>query len=174
MSVGRGTIAAATLALTVGVAGTASAAQPAQPLAKKRVKVVVFKARVISDGFLTPGQPETVAVTHMPAKTAFKMAVEPPPTTLQCGQFYFCDFAPVAPVAGSPPFRTNGKGQALVRFVMPTTYNVASDPFDPATRHPVAWANGQRVHIDVQGVKRKHRVKKIGFGFGRATVQTSS
>ena len=62
----------------------------------------------------------------------------------------------------------------VVTFVMPSTYNIATDPFDPATRRPVAWANGQRVHIDVQGVKRKHRVKKIGFGFGRATVQTSS
>ena len=57
---------------------------------------------------------------------------------------------------------------------MPSTYNVATDPFDPATRRAVAFANDQRIHIDVQGVKRKHRVKKIGFGFGRATVQTGS
>ena len=62
----------------------------------------------------------------------------------------------------------------MVTFVMPGTYNIATDPFDPRSRHPVAWANDQRVHIDVQGIKRKHRVKKIGFGFGRATVQTNS
>jgi hypothetical protein len=174
VSIGRGTIALAALALTVGFAGGAAAATPAvQPLAKKKVKVVFFKTRVASDGFLTPGQLETVSVTHMPAKTTFKMAIEPPPTTLQCGQFYFCDFAPVSPAPGSPPFRTNGKGRAVVTFVMPTTYNIATDPFDPSTRRPVAWANGQRVHIDVQGVKRKHRVRKVGFGFGRAIVQTS-
>ena len=173
MPVGRGTIALATLALTVGVAGTAAAEESAQPLAKKRVKVILLKTRVASDGFLTPGQAETVGVSHMPRKTNFKMAIEPPPTTLQCGQFYFCDVAPVTPVPGSPPFHTNRKGEAVVTFVMPGTYSIATDPFDPASRRPVAWANGQRVHIDVQGIKRKHRVKKIGFGFGRATVQTS-
>jgi hypothetical protein len=174
VSIGRGKIALAALVLTVGSAAGAAAAEPvAQPLAKKKVKIVLFKTRVASDGFLTPGQPETVAVSHMPAKTRFKMAIEPPPTTLQCGQFYFCDFAPVTPAPGSPPFRSTGKGEAVVTFVMPSTYNIATDPFDPSTRHPVAWANGQRVHIDVQGVKRKPRVRKIGFGFGRAIVQTS-
>jgi hypothetical protein len=174
VSIGRGTIALAALALTLGLAGSAAAAAPSvQPLAKKKMKVVFFKTRVASDGYLTPGQPEIVAVTRMPAKTTFKMAIEPPPTTLQCGQFYFCDFAPVSPAPGAPPFRTNGKGQAVVTFVMPTTYNIATDPFDPSTRRPVAWADGQRVHINVQGVKRKHRLRKVGFGFGRAIVQTS-
>ena len=174
MSVGRGTIALATLALTLGLAGTAAAAQPAQPLAKQRTKVILYKTRVASDGFVTPGQPETVTVSHMPRRTNFKMAIEAPPTTLQCGQFYFCDLAPVRPAPGSPPFRTDSKGEAVVTFVMPSTYNVATDPFDPATRRAVAFADDQRIHIDVQGVKRKHRVKKIGFGFGRATVQTGS
>jgi hypothetical protein len=143
-------------------------------VAKKRVKIVFFKTRIASDGFLTPGQAETVTVSHMPAKTEFKMAIEPPPTTLQCGQFFFCDVAPVAAAPGSAPFRTNHKGEAVVTFVMPPTYNIATDPFDPASRRPVGWANGQRVHIDVQGVKRRHKVRKIGFGFGRAIVQTSS
>jgi hypothetical protein len=173
VSIGRGTIAFGVLALSIGFAGAASAEEPAvQPLAKKKVKVVFFKTRVASDGFLTPGESETVTVTHMPAKTRFKMAIEPPPTTLQCGQFYFCDFAPVSPAPGSPPFRSNGKGEAVVTFVMPTTYNIATDPFDPASRRPVGWGEGQRVHINVQGVKRKPRLRKVGFGFGRATVQT--
>jgi hypothetical protein len=174
VSIGRGKIALAALVLTVGSAAGAAATEPTtQPLAKKKTKIVIFKTRVASDGFLTPGQPETVAVSHMPAKTRFKMAIEPPPTTLQCGQFYFCDLAPVTPAPGSLPFRSTGKGEAVVTFVMPGTYNIATDPFDPSTRRPVAWANGQRVHIDVQGVKRKPRVRKIGFGFGRAIVQTS-
>jgi hypothetical protein len=172
VSIGRGTIVLAALALAVGAA-TATGAEPVAHTAKKKVKVVFFKTRVASDGFLTPGQPETVTVTHMPAKTRFKMAIEPPPTTLQCGQFYFCDFAPVSPAPGSPPFRSNGKGEAVVTFVMPTTYNIATDPFDPASRRPVGWGEGQRVHINVQGVKRRPQLRKVGFGFGRATVQTS-
>jgi hypothetical protein len=172
VSIGRAKIAAAALVCAVGFAGLASG--PAtQALAKKRMKLVFFKARVVSDGFLTPGQRETVGITHMPRKTHFKMGIEPPPTTLQCGQLYFCDVAPVSPAPDTPIFRTNKRGQALVAFVVPITYNIATDPFDPATRRPVTWANGQRVHIDVQGVKRKHRVKKIGFGFGRAAIATS-
>jgi hypothetical protein len=160
--------------LTGGLAADALAQAPtAEPLAKKRTKIVFFKPRVISDGFLTPGQRETVAVTHMPQKTVFKMAIEPPPITLQCGQLYFCDVAPVTPAPDSSPFKTNKKGQALVSFVMPSTYNIATDPFDPATRHPVTFANQQRVHIDVEGIKRLPHKKKIGFGFGRAIVQTS-
>jgi hypothetical protein len=171
-------IALATLAVAIagggGVASGSHSPSGAQPLAKQRVKLVFFKARVHSDGIVTPGQPETVAVSDLPARTRFKMAIEPPPTTPQCGEFYFCDFAPVAPAPGSPRFRTSGKGRALVTFVMPSTYNIATDPFDPHTRRPVAFADGQSVHIDVEGVKRLAKVRKIGFGFGRAIVETSS
>jgi hypothetical protein len=172
-------IAVATLAVAIVCGlGPASRSQAtpvgAQPLAKQRVKLVFFKGRVRSDGIVTPGEPETVAVSHMPPRARFKMAIEPPPTTPQCGEFYFCDFAPVSPAPGSAPFRTSGKGRALVTFVMPTTYNIATDPFDPSARRPVSFANGQSVHIDVDGVKRLHRVRKIGFGFGRAIVKTSS
>jgi hypothetical protein len=166
---------AVAIACGVGAAsGSQAATVGAQPLAKQQVKLVFFKARVRSDGFVTPGQAETVAVSHMPPRTRFKMAIEPPPTTPQCGEFYFCDFAPISPAPGSPPFRTSGKGRALVTFVMPSTYNIATDPFDPRTRRPVSFANGQAVHIDVDGVKRRHRMRKIGFGFGRAIVQTHS
>jgi hypothetical protein len=165
----------AALALAVGATGVAATGAPPSDRTAhlaKEVKVVFMKARVASDGFVTPGQPQTVTVSDLPAKTRFRMAIEPPPTTLQCGQFYFCDFAPVTPAPGSPPFRTTKKGEATVTFVMPLTYNIATDPFDPATRRPVAWANGQRVHINVQGKKRKPGVRKVGFGFGRAIVQT--
>jgi hypothetical protein len=174
VSVGRAKIASAALVLAVGFAGIASGpATEALAKKEKKTKLVFFKARVASDGFLTPGQPDTVAVSHMPRRTRFKLAIEPPPTTLQCGQLYFCDAAPALPAPGGPPFMTNGKGRAVVTFVMPGTYNVAADPFDPATRRPVTWANGQRVHIDVQGVKRLPQKRKLGFGFGRAAVQTS-
>jgi len=180
VSVGRGTIAlAALVALAIGfpinaATGTSPDTGGAQTLAKQRVKVVFFKARVVSDGTVTPGQPETVAISHVPPRTRIKAAIEPPPTTPQCGELYFCDVAPVSPAPGTPPFRSSGKGRALITFVMPSTYNIATDPFDPSTRRPVAFADGQSVHIDVEGVKQRHRVRRVGFGFARAIVQTSS
>jgi hypothetical protein len=170
--IGRGKTTLAAVVLTAALAGGAAADAATAKPAKKKVKIVFFKGRVLSDGFLTPGQTETVSVTHMPPRTHFKLAIEPPPITLQCGQLYFCDVAPVSPAPGSAPFRTDKRGEVLVSFVMPSTYNIATDPFDPSTRRPVTWANGQRVHIDVEGVKRLPHKRKIGFGFGRAAVQT--
>jgi hypothetical protein len=171
-------IALATLSVAIAGALAADsesqAAPGAQSPAKQRVKLIFFKAHVRSDGIVTPGQPETVAVSHMPPRSRFKMAIEPPPTTPQCGEFYFCDLAPVSPAPGSPRFRTSGRGRALVTFVMPSTYNIATDPFDPHSRRPVAFADGQAIHIDVEGVKRLRKLKKTGFGFGRAIVETSS
>ncbi len=173
MSFGRGSTALAAFLLTAALAGGTAEAQTAET-AKKRTKIVFFKAHVRSDGLLTPGQPETVAVSHMPQKTDFKLAIEPPPITFQCGQQFFCDVAPVSPAPGSPPFRTNGKGRATVSFVVPRTYNVATDPFDPATRRPVFFADGQRIHIDIQGIKRLPHKRKIGFGFGRAGIEADA
>lgn len=171
VSIGRGKIGLV-LVLAAALAGV-TALGPSTAVAKTKVKIVFFKTRVSSDGFLTPGQPETIVVTHLPEKARFKLAIEPPPITLQCGQLYFCDVAPARPAPGGPPFRSNRKGRAVVTFVMPETYNVAVDPFDPATRHPVSWANGQRIHIDVECIKRLRHKRKIGFGFGRAAVATS-
>jgi hypothetical protein len=159
--------------VALGLAGSAAAEPAAQHAADKQTKILFFKGRITSDGFLTPGQAETVTVFHMPPRTNFKMGIEPPPITLQCGQFYFCDIAPALPAPGSAPFRTDKKGVAVVSFLMPSTYNIAPDPFNPKTRTPVAWANGQRVHIDVQGIKRLPNKRKFGFGSSRAQVQTS-
>ena len=85
----------------------------------------------------------------MAPKAKFAVFIEPPPTTLQCGELYFCDVAPAAPATGSPPFVANAKGRAVVTFVMPETYDLESDPFNPKIRQPVAFANQQRIHIDV-------------------------
>jgi hypothetical protein len=139
--------------------------------AKHKVKVIFLKGRVRSDGIVTPGQTETVTVSRMPQRTKLEAAIEPPPTTPQCGEFYFCDFVAVGPAPGTPRFHTNGKGRATISFVMPSSYNIATDPFNPATRRPVTFMNGQSVHIDVQGVRKTRRLRKSGFGFARAVVQ---
>lgn len=154
-------LACAFLATAIGAPG-ASAGKP---------KRVFTKARVLSDGFVTPGQLETIAVSRMPPRARLKVFVEPPPTTPQCGQFYFCDVAPTSPAPGSPPYRSSGKGKALLTFVMPSSYFISSDPFRPREGRFVDFANGQAVHIDVQGARRTKRVRRVGFGFARAVVQ---
>jgi hypothetical protein len=58
----------------------------------------------------------------------------------------------------------------VLTFIMPDTYYLETDPFNPKVRQPVAFADQQRIHIDVQGVSRIKHVRRESFGFARATV----
>jgi hypothetical protein len=147
------------------VGAWAPAASAAKP------KLVFLKARVIADGIVTPGQLETIAVSHLPPRARLKAFIEPPPVTPECGEFFFCDPAPTSPAPGTPPYRASGKGRALLTFVMPSTYFVETDPFRPKLGYLQTFANGQAVHLDVEGIRRTRKAKRVGFGFARAVVQ---
>jgi hypothetical protein len=162
-------LACALIPLTSAIAGTTSA----HTSSKGKLKFIFLKARVVSDGVVTPGQLETISISRMAPRAAVKVFVEAPPTTLQCGELYFCDPAPTSPAPGSPPYRANGKGKAQLTFVMPDTYFLETDPFDPQVRQPVTFANGQSVHIDVEGSSTRKRVRRESFGFARAIVQVA-
>jgi hypothetical protein len=139
--------------------------------AKRHVKFVFLKARVISDGYVTPGQTETISVSRLAPKAQVEVLIEPPPITIQCGELYFCDPAPATPAPGSPPYRSNKKGRAQLTFVVPDTYWVESDPFNPKIRQPVKFMDQQRVHIDVEASSKTKRVRRESFGFARAIVR---
>jgi hypothetical protein len=141
--------------------------------AKHKPKLVFLKARVVSDHTVTPGQLETIAVSHLPARAPLKVFIEPPPVTPECGELYFCDPAPTSPAPGTPPYKASGKGRALLTFVMPSTYFVETDFFHPNRGYVQHFANGQAVHVDVEGIRRTKKAKRVGFGFSRAVVQLS-
>jgi hypothetical protein len=141
---------------------------------KKKFKFVFLKARVLADGFVTPGQLETIAVSRVPPRAPLRVFVEPPPTTPQCGELYFCDPAPTVPAEGAPPYRSSGNGRALLTFVVPTTYFVETNPFRPGQGFPVTFAHGQSVHLDVLARKTRKRVRTEAFGFARVVVQLAS
>jgi hypothetical protein len=163
------------LACVLIPAATAIAGTPPNGLsAKGKIKFVFLKARVLSDGVVTPGQPETISISRMAPRARMKVFVEAPPTTLQCGELYFCDPAPTSPAPGTPPYRANGKGKATVTFIMPSTYFLETDPFNPKVRTPVTFADGQSVHIDVEGASTRKRVRRESFGFARALVMLPS
>ena len=176
MSDGRGkrvtlaSIAAVACAL-IPVATSWGSGPPNGLVAKGHVKFVFLKARVFSDGYITPGQTETISVTRLAPKASVEVLIEPPPITIQCGELYFCDAAPTTPAPGSPPYRSNHKGRALLTFVVPDTYWVEMDPFNPKIRQPVKFANQQRVHIDVAASSKTKHVRRESFGFARAIVQ---
>lgn len=157
----------------VPAAALASGTTPNGLSAKGQIKFIFLKARVVSDGYVTPGQPETIAVSRLAPKASVKVFLEPPPITIQCGELYFCDPAPTTPAPGAPPYRSDRKGRALLTFIVPDTYYVEMDPFNPRNRSPVKFADQQRVHIDVDAFSRTKHVRRESFGFARATVQLS-
>ncbi len=159
--------AALVLAILLTAAAPADASKP-------RVKFIFQKAKVVADGVLTPGQVETFSVTRLAPQAPVRVFIEPPPVTLQCGEFFFCDPAPAGPTAGSPPFRSDKKGRATLTFVTPDTYYLETDPFNPMIRQPCKFMNQQRVHIDVDAASRTKRAKVESFGFARATVVLAS
>jgi hypothetical protein len=173
---GRGIILLAGVVATAAIAlvpAIGSADPVVETSANKKPQLKFSKARVRSDGSVTPGQQEWIAVSQLPPRTKLKVAIEPPTTTPQCGQYYFCRSVRVFPVPGTPPYRSSGKGGATLSFIMPSHYTIQSDPFRPSTRQSVAFADGQAVHINVLGRKRTGNATHVGFGFGRAVVQIS-
>jgi hypothetical protein len=162
-----GVAATATIALVPVSAGGDPVVEAS---GKKKPPLKFSKVRVSSDHSVTPGQQEWIAVTRVPPRVKLKVAIEPPPTTPQCGQYYLCRQVRVFPVPGTPPYRSSGKGRATLSFIMPSHYTIQSDPFRPSTRQSVAFADGQAVHINVRGVKKTRRATRVGFGFGRAVV----
>jgi hypothetical protein len=136
-----------------------------------KLTLVFVKGRVKSDGIVTPGQPETIAVSKMPRRTKLRVFVEPPPTTPQCGELYFCDSVRVFAVPGTAGYRSSGRGRATLSFVMPASYFIESDPFTHKGRREVSFAEGQSVHLDVEGTLRRKGKRLEGFGFSRAVVR---
>jgi hypothetical protein len=159
-------LACALIPAATGIAATA----PNGLSAKGHTKFIFLKTRVVSDGSVTPGRPETISVSRLAPKANVRVFIEAPPTTIQCGELYFCDPAPTTPAPGSPPYRSDKKGRATLTFVMPDTYYLEIDPFNPQARQPVKFADQQRVHIDVESASKTKRVKRQSFGFARTIV----
>ena len=164
-------LAASVTTIAIALIPAATSAEPVIELRAKKPPVKLLKGRVSSDFSVAPGQQEWVTVRKMPPRAKFRLLIEAPPTTPQCGQYYFCRAVRVFPVPGTPGYRTSGKGTAAVSFVMPSGYVIQANPFKPSTKQFVTWMNGQVIHINVLGEKRTKRARLFGFGFGRSIVQ---
>ena len=155
----------------VPAAARASGTTPNGLSAKGHIKFIFLKARVVSDGYVTPGQPETISVSRLAPKANLKVFIEPPLLIIFGVFIYFCHRPQTARAPGAPPYRSDRKGRALLTFIVPDTYYVEMDPFNPKNRSPVKFADQQRVHIDVDASSRTKHVWRESFGFSRAIVQ---
>jgi hypothetical protein len=163
------------LAVTALAAPALAAPDISASVNGKPVPVLFKKGKIRSDGGLTVGQPETIAVKSLPPRLKFQLYIEPSTQVVECQNFNLeCEPQPVYPIAGTAAFRTNRKGRAVVSFVMPAAYEIF-DYVDPTQSHPVKWINGQAVHIHLFGESFQHRnghpLFVAGEAVGRAAAQ---
>lgn len=152
---GVGLAALATAMLCVLGGATVAQAGVFDELDKELSKV---KGKIRTDGTLTVGQQETIALKGLPGKYRLAAYIEPPPSASTCFDFDldgYCFPQPLFRVSGTPRFRSSRKGRATLTFVMPPAYEFVSFG-DPLQSHPVYLVNGQTVHVDVETtIKRR-------------------
>jgi hypothetical protein len=118
----------------------------------EKARFVAGRAKLRS-GALTVGQTQTVVVKGLPAH--FKLGAYVEPTVLPiCDQPNLsCYPQPLFPAAGTPRFRTSGKGRAVLTFVMPPAFELFNE-IDPTQSHPIQFAEGQTAGVDISGFGR--------------------
>ena len=134
------------VALAAALAITAGPAFARQHLTRGKMR---------TDGVLTVGGQETVALRSLPPRMAFDIDVRPAQNGGECFDFTkpgLCLPEPAHPAPGTAKFKTSGKGKAVVTFVMPSG-NLFLDLGDPLQSHPVSFANGQAVRVEALGIE---------------------
>ena len=125
-----------------------------------------------TDGVLTVGGQETVALRSLPPKMSFEIQIRPSQPAGDCFDISkpgLCLPEPAYPAPGTPKFKTSGKGRAIITFVMPSG-NLFLDLRDPLQSHPVPFANGEGVRVDALGIKFT-RPLRLGKASASAAVE---
>jgi hypothetical protein len=164
--------AAVVLAASIGLGlSTASASVRPTPPDNQNIK-----GKLATDGVLTVSQLETVRVKGLSPKTKLDLEVVPP-ATKSCFEDLtrVCVSAPISRAPGTPRFRTNGKGRALLTFVTPDHYDLFNLRIED--RVPAPFTNGQGVVVRASGlhVVRHHGNRDFIFAVAQAgaVVQTA-
>jgi hypothetical protein len=126
-----------------------------------------------SDGVMTVGQPETVVIKGLPPRRKVNLSIYSNATRCQNFKTAFCLPARAKRVAGTPRFRTSGKGRARLTFVMPAAYDVLNLK-SLKTEH-FAFTNGEPVLVNATAdtAARRHgeSVHLIGIAEGKAVAE---
>jgi hypothetical protein len=127
-----------------------------------------------SDGVLTVGQLETVRIAGLPPRLKVHLSISANDTSCQNLKDRFCVPEPAKRAAGTPRFRTSGKGRAVLTFVVPSSYFFIKFK-DPLKEHRVSFVNGEPLLVDatVDTAVRRHGESRhlIGIAQGRAVAE---
>jgi hypothetical protein len=126
-----------------------------------------------SDGVMTVGQPETVVIKGLPPRRKVRIAIFSNAQRCQNFRNAFCIPAAGKRVAGTPRFRTSGKGRARLTFLMPAAYDVLNLK-NFKTEH-VSFTNGEPLlvsaTVDTSARRHGESVHLIGIAQGSAVAE---
>jgi hypothetical protein len=169
MPVGSGRRRWSLVAVSVAVLGAISCASLAAA-----DEEIIQKGKLRSDGVLTVGQPETVSIRGLPPKLKVRITVTANDQRCQSQKVGFCTPAAAKRAAGTPRFRTSGKGRAALTFVMPASYEFLHLK-PPFKSDRVEFTNGEPLLVEatVDTAVRRHGELRhlIGIAQGKAVAE---
>jgi hypothetical protein len=125
------------------------------------------RGTMATDGVFTAGQEETITVAKLLRKV--KVSVTFWPGGPECSSIeVVCFDAPAQPAPGAR-FRTNGRGQATLTFVVPSSYRQfrESDFTEPI----VPFTNGQPVTVFASSTHRRRHGRRSKLIWAGAKAQ---
>jgi hypothetical protein len=129
------------------------------------------KGKGVALGTFTPGQIEQIAVKGMPKKGKVQALMGFAGAPGGCSGVFVCLPVQLRRAAGTPRFQTTAKGRALISFVMPTHYQRFRIDNLSAPNESVAFVNGQRLLIEIDGIASHGEKQTFGIAIARTTVQ---
>jgi hypothetical protein len=132
------------------------------------------KGKAFALGTFTPGQVEQIAVKGMPKKGKIHALLGFAGAPGGCSGVFVCLPVLLQRAAGTPRFQTTGRGRALISFVMPTHYQRFRIDNLNSPNESVAFVNGQRLLIEVDGIATHRDKQTFGIAVARTTVEIPS
>lgn len=129
------------------------------------------KGKALAFGTFTPGQVESIAVKGMPKKGKVQALMGLAGAPGGCSGVFVCLPVQLRRAAGTPRFHTTGRGRALISFVMPTHYQRFRIDNLNSPNESVAFVNGQRLLIEIDGISSHREKQTFGIAVARTTVQ---
>jgi hypothetical protein len=137
--------------------------------AAKRFEQV--KGKAVALGTFTPGQVESIAVRGMPRRGKLQALMGPAGAPGGCSGVFVCLPVLLRRAAGTPRWRTSGKGKALISFVMPDHYDRFRIDNLKSPNESLPFVNGQRLIIEVDGIASHRDKQTFGVALARTTVE---
>jgi hypothetical protein len=129
------------------------------------------KGKAVAFGTFTPGQVESVAVQGMPKKGKVQALLGFAGAPGGCSGVFVCLPVLLQRAAGTPRFQTTGRGRAVISFVMPTHYERFRIDNLNSPNEQVAFVNGQRLLIEIDGIASHGEKQTFGIAVARTTVE---